>query len=751
MSHPSLISANKNSAFAPWPAQKARPVNVIIPVYRGMDETRRCLESLIASALGENVFVTLINDASPEPEMITLLERYAGNPLVTLLHNPVNLGFVATVNRGMALFPDADVVLLNSDTEVPARWLERLQRCAYAAAEIGTVTPFSNNATICSYPQFCVDNLMPHGYSVETLDSLFQEANANQLADIPSAVGFCMYIRRDCLDQTGPFDEERFGKGYGEENDFCLRATAKGWRHALCADTFVRHAGSVSFSDEREERTTHALKLVIERYPRYPAMVQQHIAKDPAKRFRHRVDLLRLAKSGKPVILLVSHRLGGGVVKHEQELSSLFKEEINFLRLTPGLDGQVEISWYRDDEALRLHFRLPGDWQELIDFLKLAQVARIHFHHLRDVPHQVDKLPHALAIPYDFTVHDYFPICPRVNLTRTGDSYCGEPPEQGCKACLKSAPASQRDIRSWRSNYEILLAGAERVFVPSHDVATRLNRYFRLLNLVVAPHTDMKGREIPAFRPRNLGSTEPLRIIVVGALSAAKGADLLEAAALDAKSRGLLLEFHLVGRPSHKLITQPKSLLTISGAYRDDELQGLLKAADPHLIWFPALCPETYSYTLSAALIAGLPVVAPDLGAFPERLANRPWSWIRHWNQAPYEWNNFFTQIRETHFLSQTSPQPFPSPFANSIVDLASTYLKTDQAFTKMVNGRDAISRFADTHSAVKFTFIRRTMLNLRSRALRMGLTLRSLSLFAPMVRRIPLHWQQRIRHWLVK
>lgn len=751
MSHSPLTNANKNGQPEPWNSHEIRPcVNVIIPIYRGLDETRRCLESVMASGLGERVFVTLINDASPEPEMRPLLEQYAGMPLVTLLHNPVNLGFVATVNRGMALHPQADVVLLNSDTEVPARWLERLQRCAYAAPEIGTVTPFSNNATICSYPQFCSDNLIPHGFSVETLDALFSEANANESVDIPTAVGFCMYIRRDCLDQTGLFDEARFGKGYGEENDFCLRATAKGWRHALCADTFVFHAGSVSFSHERDERAQKGLELVIERHPRYPVLVQKHISKDPAKRLRQRVDLLRVVKSEAPVVLLVSHRLGGGVVKHEQELSRLFKREVNFLRLTPGLNGQVEISWNREGEPLRLHFLLPNDWSELVDFLRLARVIRIHFHHLMDMPLQIEGLPQALAVAYDFTVHDYFSICPRVTLTRTGNSYCGEPSEDGCNACLRNAPSNQRDIRTWRSHYESLLAGAERVFVPSHDVAARLNRYFRLPNLIVSPHADMQG-QIPTPAPCLVPPAEPLRIVVIGALSAIKGAELLESVALDAKSRGLLLEFHLIGHALRKLVTKPKSLLTTSQAYRDDELQGLLKAAKPDLIWFPALWPETYSYTLSAALISGLPVVAPDLGAFPERLAGRPWSWICPWNQSPGDWNNFFVHLREAHFLSGTPPHLFSRRPENTSVDLASIYLRTDRASTTTASYQHAITRFADTQTIVKLPLIRRAVIDMRGRMLRMGLTLRSHPSVGKLIRRVPLHWQHRVRQWLVK
>lgn len=728
-----------------------RPINVIIPVYRGIYETGRCIESVIAAGLPKNAFVTIIDDASPEPGMLPLLDGYSKQHAVTLLRNPVNLGFVATVNRGMALRPGADVVLLNSDTEVPAGWLERLQRCAYAEPEIGTATPFSNNATICSYPKFCADNLIPTGYSVETLDALFKEANPEKIVDIPTAVGFCMYIRRACLNETGLFDEERFGKGYGEENDFCLRATAKGWRHALCADLFVYHAGSVSFANERDERAQNALRLIAERHPKYQAGVQKHISKDPARYLRHRVDLLRLIANEKPVILLISHRLGGGVLKHEQELSRLFAEKVNFLRLTPGINGQVEISWYKDGECLRLHFLLPIDWQELVDFLRLAQVTRVHFHHLMDIPKQIEGLPLALGVAYDFTIHDYFLICPRVTLTNADNSYCGEPPEDGCNACLKNAPKHQRDIRAWRLHYGKLLADAERVLVPSHDVALRLKRYFQLGNIIVSPHTDMRGQEILTQNPLTLQVEERLRIVVMGALSAIKGADLLESAALDAKRRGLLLEFHLIGYAWRKLAAKPKSLLTASGSYRDEELLGLLDAAKPHLIWFPALWPETYSYTLSAALVSGLPVVAPDLGAFPERLANRAWSWVCPWNQSAYDWNDFFVHLREAHFLTGAPPY-LPSGLSPNIsFDWVSIYLNFDKAHSKIPNCHDAIMRFADTHAKSRLPLIRRIVIDVRGCLLRMGLTLRSLPLLTGLISHIPLHWQYRIRYWLMK
>jgi GT2 family glycosyltransferase len=133
---------------------------------------------------------------------------------------------------------------------------------AYLDRRIGTVTPFSNNATICSYPRFCADNPLPGDWSVAALDALFSRCNRGELADIPTAVGFCMYIRRDCLNEVGGFDERHFGKGYGEENDFSMRAKALGWRHALSADVFVYHAGSVSFADHQNHQKRRGVDTV---------------------------------------------------------------------------------------------------------------------------------------------------------------------------------------------------------------------------------------------------------------------------------------------------------------------------------------------------------------------------------------------------------------------------------------------------------------------------------------------------------
>ena len=271
-----------------------RPVDVVIPVYRGVLETRRCIESALATR-PEGAEIVVIDDASPEPEIVAWLDAQAASGRLTLLRNERNRGFVATVNRGMALHPERDVVLLNSDTEVANDWLERLGRAAHAARDIATATPFSNNATIGSYPFEGWTGGVPGKLGLARLDSLCAASLAGQAVDIPTAVGFCMYIRRDALRELGPFDEARFGRGYGEENDFCMRALAAGWRHVLACDAYVFHEGSVSFSTEREALAQAAMRVLLELHPDYLERVMAWIARDPARDARATLDAARIA------------------------------------------------------------------------------------------------------------------------------------------------------------------------------------------------------------------------------------------------------------------------------------------------------------------------------------------------------------------------------------------------------------------------------------------------------------------------
>ena len=172
---------------------------------------------------------------------------------------------------------------------------------------IGTVTPFSNNATICSYPRFLPDNPLPPEWPLAALDDVFAEVNQGLAIEMPTAVGFCMYIRRDCLNQVGYFDALIFKRGYGEENEFCMRAMEVGFKHLLCADVFVYHQGSVSFGSETKALCAEAEKKILERYPHYLGLIGDYCTRDPARILRRRVDTFRLMHSPRPKLLFITH------------------------------------------------------------------------------------------------------------------------------------------------------------------------------------------------------------------------------------------------------------------------------------------------------------------------------------------------------------------------------------------------------------------------------------------------------------
>lgn len=638
--------------------------DIIVPVYRGLDDTRRCLQSVLAASCQAAFQLIVINDASPEDDLTAWLRQLAQQqPHITLLENECNLGFVGTVNRGMALNPEHDVLLLNSDTEVAGDWLDRLRDAAYRRADTGSVTPLSNNATICSYPRFCESNPLPPGFDTASLDQLCAATNPGVSVQVPTGVGFCMYIRRDCLAQTGLFDETNFGKGYGEENDFCMRAHKLGWQHLLALDTFVRHTGGVSFGDSKTPREQAAYETLKRLHPEYEALVQEHLRTNPAQAARNAIDKARLRLRTKPCLLMIMHNVGGGTLRHVHELAGWLQGQATVLGLTPLPDHMIRLQWLDRDEGYAQEFHWLTQADEVRALLRELGVCHIHYHHLLGVDPQIMCLPQDLGVSYDFTAHDYYTACPQITMTLADHTYCGEQGPAQCASCLHQRPApTHESIDDWRLRHRQFMQQARYVLTPSHDTARRLLRYFPAAQIRTVRHLDISAPQaLPRPQGQALSAHANLRVFILGGVSASKGGDVMEAVALAAARTQAPVELHLIGYPHRPMRTQPHASLTIHGPYQEEDLPLLLQRLQPDLVWFPALWPETYSYTLSACLQAGLPVVAPDIGAFTERLGQRPWTWLRPWNTPPDAWLSLFLEIRQHHFLRAEAPPPAPS------------------------------------------------------------------------------------------
>ncbi|MCH4539762.1 glycosyltransferase [Ochrobactrum sp. A-1] len=605
-------------------------IDVIIPVYKGLEETTRCIYSVCEHQQNIPFRIIVINDKSPQNELVEQLEKIAALDLIELYTNEKNLGFVGTVNRGMRLHIDRDVVLLNSDTEVYGNWLDRIYSFAYTDSIIGTVTPLSNNAEICSYPGFVKDNDFELEVDGKTIDKIASKLNSGCGVEAPTAVGFCMFIKRECLSAIGYFDEETFGRGYGEENDFSQRAIAHGYRNIILADTYVRHYGSTSFGADKEVLVKSATAAIELKHPEYNSQVSEFIGSDKLKQFRRNIDLERLKKyrRGK-LVLFVSHNRGGGIERHIQDLKKHLEDagESTVIILRPYGTNFLSVD---DLEFPNIGpFKIDGDVSEFANFLRTASVDLVHVHSLVDtIPELSDYLLKSCqlsGVGYDFTVHDYFTICPRVHLIDDHGQYCGEPTIGACESCCSRRgylnSLGSATVWAWRDRYERFLSAARRVWVPNSDVGNRMKRYFGAISFIVRPHPE------PHLPTRNSKSRSILntnlttnKIAILGAIGPHKGSKLLLDVARVARRESLNMEFVVIGYTDidHELETVGN--VKVTGPYKDEELDNLIAAESPDIVWMSSVCPETHSYTLSEALYRNLYPVGFNFGAVAERI-----------------------------------------------------------------------------------------------------------------------------------
>lgn len=642
-------------------------IDVVVPVHGDHAKTLLCVYSVLAAKQQTPFELVVINDASPVPPLIADLRRLAKRGLLTYVENTENRGFVYSANRGIALHAGRDVVLLNSDTEVYNDWLDRLRGAAYRNDRNGTVTPLSNNATICSYPVFNRDNPYPLELPYEKLDYLAREANRGETVPAPTGVGFCLYVRRDCLNEIGSLDEASFGHGYGEENDFCQRALKRAWLNVVACDVFVRHWGAASYQGQRAQRIQHGLRTLAGKHPNYASDVAAFIAADPLASARRRLDEARLAcASGVRNVLIVTHNRGGGTERSAQEEArQLRREETVVYFLRPAQTrGDAVLSSAAIPSLPNMPLFGFESMAPLEGALRSLRITEIRIHHLIDLDARAGALLaeicHRLGARLTMMLHDYYVICPRVNLVDARGSYCGEPPVESCNRCLRDAvrgveATGDDSIERWRERYGSLLERAHKVTVPDADVAERLRSYLPGLHLSVRPHYSL-----PAGDPRRqpLERDEKLRVLLIGAISVIKGYQVLVACARDARRRKLPLEFAVMGYTRNDEALERLGV-EVSGRYSDEGAQSLLEARRPHLVWLPSVWPETFSYTLSLALAGGYDVAAFDLGAIANRLraaGRAQFLQPAEWMNAPRRINDALVEYRASRIARPDAP-----------------------------------------------------------------------------------------------
>ena len=615
--------------LAAAPALPGSPVaTLILPVHNAFDILPEALDR-VARHSGGGWRLILVEDASTDARVRPFLETWSADPdrvdRVTLLCNDTNLGFVGAVNRAFEAarhWPGDPVVLLNSDVLVPEGWLPRLL-APLADPSVASVTPMSNDAEIFTLPAICQRTDLAPG-TAEAIDAAASRLPPGA-ADAPTGVGFCMALAPQFLARVPQFDSV-FGRGYGEENDWCQKTRALGGRHIGIGNLFVEHRGGASFGNAVKQRQLERnLAVIRRRYPRYDDAVQDFIRRDPLATARLALGLVWAgAEQAGPVPVYLGHAMGGGA-EHDlaRRVAGHLEAGGSAVVLRVGLRHRFQAELHTRHGVTRGTTDDPEVLAALIAHLPRRRIVYSCGVGDRDpvmLPDLLLRLADGGAHPVEVLMHDYFPVSPAYTLLGGNGVYRGVPRANGPLAAdpahTAPRPAGGRvPLADWQAAWGRLMAAAERVTVfseASRRIVTETYPQAAAASEVI-PH--VLAQVPPRIPP---GAATPPVIGVLGNIGLQKGAAVLQRLSRDL-AQGGAARIVVIGHldPDYRLA--PPS--AVHGAYELRDLPGLVARYGISAWFIPSVWPETFSFTTHEALATGLPILAFDLGAQGEAVA----------------------------------------------------------------------------------------------------------------------------------
>ncbi|MGC8481717.1 MAG: glycosyltransferase, partial [Acidimicrobiales bacterium] len=631
-----------------------------MPVYDDLHATRTCLESLIRSRTANEVQldVVVVEDSTPNPLIREYLEGLVLDGQITLYRTPSNLGFTGACNVALAEI-DTDVILLNSDTAVFNDWADRLMFAAHVHERIATVTATTNNGSICTIPNPVDSRGISSAIQAEVIDDQLSRIGnrIDFIRPIPTAVGHCVYIKQNVLQEVGLLDDLEFNRGYGEEVDFSLRATSRGYLHVQAGAVYVWHQGGASFGKQKQIREFDADRKLLTLYPFYYSMVARFVETFPNISELYSAAATALRSELGRCRLFISHDLGGGADQVVIDRAmQMIQDGFTPLILRLSISGGFTLEKRTSEEPPTVLLATPhANQADLAGFVANLDVEMIEIHEAVFRLHDLIELLHVWPFPYQVMVHDYYYICPQINLTTSTGEYCGEPGPSECFRCLTERPRPDgTDIVAFRRRSERLLTGAQRITSPSIDTSARVSKYFPKLRIEVEPHHEAKTERKSLERWRDAWPTDKrLRVATIGVVALHKGGARLRHLITLANSLQLPIDFYVIGPTIEEFSDIPST-----GAYRPDELPTLAHLADPDVLLFLSDFPETFSFTFSEAVKLDRPIIAPNWGAFTERAREARRCTLFDRASTPLQLLEILITFARTDFESASVRQP---------------------------------------------------------------------------------------------
>ncbi len=710
---PALAPHSDKSLLPPVPSPEvARAPTIIVTVYNALEHTRRCIDSVLRHTRGKYSLV-LMDDASDDPRIDPCLRSYANDHQhVHHIRNSENLGYTRTINIGCRKYP-TDIVLLNSDTVVSPLWLELLRESAYRSDRIGTVTAVSNNAGAFSIPKVNQKNELPPGYTIERYSEMVRDLAARDLPEVPTGNGFCVYIKRAVFEKIGFFDEESFPRGYGEENDFSMRARKAGFSSVIDDGVFIEHHRSASFGSGREALVKHGKRALARLHPEYQELVDRFMREHPLVPLGARIEQvlggepMRLRDRGdghnegqsseaeravSGAVLFVIHDGAGGSLLTNQDLVGALAGRLRCYVLLCSLQRWRLLDPETGNEVRSFEFETRWRVQDATDSARLAAIRSIcaefgvSVAHVRSLIASGPEILPCLkeqGVKVVFSFHDFFTICPTIQLLDEREVYCGGHCTEGEGSCrlaknwFSPIPSLKHGyVYQWRQRTRTGLRHCDAFITTSNAAKQVILDFFPgsvgdRLQLIEHGHDLAPGAvvRVPPGRDR-------VRVVAMGALGPSKGTSLLRKLfALNADpQKGGVFEFHILGNVDGTL-ARPAPGVVQHGPYEREDLPKLLAEIAPSFSLITSIWPETYCHTMTESWLLGIPVLASDIGTLRERVLAHGGGWLLDYRD-PVAWFQRMLEISRDEEDYARRCEEVDAVRIRSVDEMADDYLR---------------------------------------------------------------------------
>lgn len=234
-----------------------KKVAVVILNWNGRKLLEEFLPS-VANFTNTEIADIIIADNNSTDDSVEFLSSYY--PTLEVIALPQNYGYADGYNKTLKLLNHEYYVLLNSDVEVTANWLDPLYQYIEQHTDVAAIQP----KVLAQRNKSCFEYAGAAGGFIDKLGypfcrgRIFNQVEKdtdqyNTPLEIFWATGACLFIRSSDYWNAGGLDASFFA--HMEEIDLCWRLNARGRKLVCLPESTVYHVGGATLQEESPRKT----------------------------------------------------------------------------------------------------------------------------------------------------------------------------------------------------------------------------------------------------------------------------------------------------------------------------------------------------------------------------------------------------------------------------------------------------------------------------------------------------------------